>query len=63
MRKIRCPFKNVYFGGYLKCVYLDKDTWYCDDIEVCPVNSDSFCAEAVEEKLQRTTNKVRRKAK
>ena len=40
---VPCPFRNY---GKLDCVYLNGIR--CEDIEICPANSDSFCGDLIQ---------------
>lgn len=46
-----CPFRTY---GKVECVY--KIGRECEDIEVCPRNSDSYCGNAVLKKMSEEQN-------
>ena len=48
--RIICPFLGI-FADLVDCVYLEERD--CDDIEICPGNSDAWCTENIDENLSR----------
>lgn len=47
--KCYCPFLRL-FGSQINeedCVYINKQGW-CEDIDVCPGNSDAWCTQRIE---------------
>ena len=41
---VRCPYFD--FNESVACTY--RDDGYCDDLEVCPGNSDAWCRSVIE---------------